>query len=141
MYRRIRDLREDTDHTQEDIAAKLGCARSTYCECELGISDPSTKVLASLSEIYNVSVEYILGLTDNPQKPQCLRASSVSERIFSLRKTYNYTQAYIASILNCSQNTYSYYESGHCDISTDTLIALSRLYKVSTDYIIGISDN
>lgn len=44
-------------------------------------------------------------------------------------------------MLNCSQQVYSNYELGQRDIPTDILIKLSRFYKVSTDYILGETDN
>lgn len=50
------------------------------------------------------------------------------------------TQTQLASILNCSQRTYSYYESGGHDIPTDTLIRLADYYGVSIDYLLGRTD-
>ena len=42
--------------------------------------------------------------------------------------------------INCSQRIYSDYEIGRYDISTETLISIAKIYRVSTDYILGISD-
>ncbi|MBR4911104.1 MAG: helix-turn-helix transcriptional regulator [Clostridia bacterium] len=63
------------------------------------------------------------------------------KRIRDLREDHDLTQKQIAKILNCSQQVYSNYELGQRDIPTDVLIALSKYYKVSTDYILGLSDN
>ena len=63
------------------------------------------------------------------------------KRIRDLREDNDLTQKKIASILNCSQQVYSNYELGQRDIPTDILIKLSRFYKVSTDYILGLTDD
>lgn len=68
MYRRIRDLREDRDMKQREVAAYLNCAQRTYSNYELGQRDIPTDVLIKLSNYYNVSVDYLLGLTSNPKR-------------------------------------------------------------------------
>lgn len=67
MYRRIRDLREDSDKTQKELAAILNCSQQVYSNYELGQRDIPTDILIKLSKHYKVSVDYILGLTDNPK--------------------------------------------------------------------------
>ena len=64
MYRRIRDLREDKDLTQSQIAGILNISQSTYSRYESGYLDVPSEVLIALSKFYNVSVDYILGLKD-----------------------------------------------------------------------------
>ena len=68
MYRRIRDLREDRDLKQRQLADYLCCSQQVYSNYELGQRDIPTDVLIRLSEFYNVSVDYILGLTPNPRR-------------------------------------------------------------------------
>ena len=68
MYRRIRDLREDHDLTQKDLAAYLNCSQVCYSHYELGKRDIPTDVLIKLSRFYNTSTDYLLGLTDDPNK-------------------------------------------------------------------------
>lgn len=65
----------------------------------------------------------------------------VYKRIRDLREDRDLTQSQMAKILNCSQQVYSNYELGQRDIPTDILIKLASFYKVSTDYILGITDN
>jgi transcriptional regulator with XRE-family HTH domain len=62
-------------------------------------------------------------------------------RIRDLREDRDLTQKKMAAILNCSQQVYSNYELGQRDIPTDILIKLSHFYHVSTDYILGLTDN
>ncbi len=68
MYQRIRDLREDRDLTQTQIAKILNMSQTGYSQYEIGKNDIPTKILIELSEFYNTSVDYLLGLT-NEIKP------------------------------------------------------------------------
>ena len=68
VYRRIRDLREDRDLKQKDLAAFLKCSQQVYSNYELGQRDIPTEVLIRLSAFYHVSVDYLLGLTDCPKR-------------------------------------------------------------------------
>lgn len=64
MYPRIRDLREDRDLYQRDLADFLQCTQVCYSNYEIGKRDIPTDVLIKLSEFYSTSVDYLLGLTD-----------------------------------------------------------------------------
>lgn len=68
MYPRIRDLREDNDMKQRELAAYLNCSQQVYSNYELGQRDIPTDVLIKLSSLYKVSVDYILGTTNNPKR-------------------------------------------------------------------------
>ena len=64
MYHRIRDLREDRDLLQKDVAAYLQCTQVCYSNYETGKRDIPTEVLIQLAHYYHTSVDYILGLTN-----------------------------------------------------------------------------
>ncbi|WP_448920721.1 helix-turn-helix domain-containing protein [Eubacterium sp.] len=64
LYRRIKDLREDNDKTQKELAEYLGMKQPQYYRYENGLRDIPTDILIKLSKYYKVSVDYILGLTD-----------------------------------------------------------------------------
>ena len=68
MYQRIRDLREDADMTQTTVANYLGMSQTGYSKYETGENDIPTQVLIKLSELYHVSVDYLLGLTDRKRQ-------------------------------------------------------------------------
>ena len=68
MYQRIRDLREDRDLKQRQLAEFLNCSQQVYSNYELGQRDIPTDVLIQLADFYNVSTDYILGLTNNPRR-------------------------------------------------------------------------
>ncbi len=64
MYRRIRDLREDADLLQKDMADYLHCTQVSYSHYELGKRDIPTDILIKLAKFHNTSTDYLLGLTD-----------------------------------------------------------------------------
>ena len=68
MYRRIRDLREDKDLTQVQVAKILNCSQRAYSNYERGIVNMSTKTLVELARFHGTSVDYLLDLTDE-KKP------------------------------------------------------------------------
>ena len=63
MYQRIRDLREDRDLKQEDLAKILNCTQACYSHYESGKRDIPTDVLQKLADFYGVSTDYLLGRT------------------------------------------------------------------------------
>lgn len=67
MYERIRNLREDKDLTQTDVAEILHISQRTYSYYETGGHDIPTSVLIALADYYNVSVDYLLNRTDNKE--------------------------------------------------------------------------
>lgn len=64
MYRRIRDLREDRDLYQKDLAEVLQCSQVCYSHYEIGKRDIPTDVLIKLANYYDTSIDYLLGQTD-----------------------------------------------------------------------------
>lgn len=63
-FRRIRDLREDSDYTQQQIADQLFLTRSVYRRYELGDREIPVWALIQLADLYGTSTDYILGRTD-----------------------------------------------------------------------------
>lgn len=61
-YKRIRELREDKDKTQEQIAKKLNIYTTTYQRWERGETEIPAHIIIKLCKFYNVSADYILGL-------------------------------------------------------------------------------
>lgn len=64
VYRRIRDLREDSDLKQVALAKYLNCSQVCYSQYELGKRDIPTEVLIKLADYYGASIDYLLGRTD-----------------------------------------------------------------------------
>ena len=63
-YSRIRDLREDRDMTQTELAQVLQCSQRIYSNYERGDVDIPPEILIKLAEFHHTSVDYLLGLTD-----------------------------------------------------------------------------
>ena len=64
MYQRIRDLREDRDLTQKQVAQMLGMSQTGYSKYETGENDIPTAVLIKLADFYQTTTDYLLGRTD-----------------------------------------------------------------------------
>ncbi|MBQ6950040.1 MAG: helix-turn-helix transcriptional regulator [Clostridia bacterium] len=67
-YQRIRDMREDHDLTQVQVAEMLHMSQPGYSKYESGDNDIPTAVLIQLAKIYNTSIDYLLGQTNNPNR-------------------------------------------------------------------------
>ena len=68
MKTRLRDLREDRDIKQREVAAYLNCSQQVYSNYELDQRYIPTAILIQLANFYGVSVDYLLRLTDNPKR-------------------------------------------------------------------------
>ena len=66
IFKKIEDLRIDNDKTQEEIAQLLNCKREVYRRYEKGIHEIPVWAIIKLALYYKTSVDYLLGLTDNP---------------------------------------------------------------------------
>lgn len=64
---RMKDLREDHDYTQKEIADKIGIDRSYYGKYERGLHPTPTEIIMKLCILYDLSADYILGFTDEPK--------------------------------------------------------------------------
>ena len=64
-FPRIRDLREDSDRKQKDVAEYLFCDQSLYSKYERGLRQVPVEVIIKLAALYHTSTDYLLGLTDD----------------------------------------------------------------------------
>ena len=68
VYQRIRDLREDSDMNQTKVAEYLGMSQTGYSKYETGENDIPTQILIKLAKLYNTSVDYLLGETNEKKR-------------------------------------------------------------------------
>lgn len=68
MYPRIRNLREDRDMNQTQVARMLGMSQTGYSKYETGENDIPTAILIKLAAFYNTSIDYLLGQTDQRRR-------------------------------------------------------------------------
>ena len=141
MYKRIKDLREDNDYSQEYISKFLGCSRSNYAMCESGDVKISIEQLVKLADIYHTNTDYLLGLTNSKCQGDAVipyDKEKVAHNIRILRKERNLSQSFLsANVLNCTQSSYSQYETGKRTVNVDTIVSLAKFYNVRVDFLIG----
>lgn len=65
-YKHLRDIREDRDIRQKDVAAVLNVSQNTYSQYETGVISLTAEVLVKLADYYGVSIDYLLDRTNNP---------------------------------------------------------------------------
>lgn len=135
---RLIDLREDKDLTQEKVSKLLGIDRSQYSKLELGVYRMKSDKLIILSDFYNTSIDYILGLTNNiiPYK----RIETFNNNLKKLRLSKKLNSLDVAHHLNISQPQYSSLENSKSLLTHDKLITLSKFYNTSVDYILGLTN-
>ena len=68
VYRRIRDMREDRDLTQQQLAKELTCSQQVYSNYELGQREIPLELLIRLARFYDTSIDYLLGESDDPKR-------------------------------------------------------------------------
>lgn len=138
-YKKLKDLREDNDATQQDIADYLKISRGNYAMYECGSNIIPLDLLDKLSIKYQVSMDYLVGLSKEKTNKKIIpiNKQKICERLKAERKEKNLTQKQVADYLGITQSHYATYESGRNTISITKLIKLTELYKISIDYLTG----
>ena len=138
QYIKIRNLREDNDMTQKDIATLLKVRRSTYTMWELGdVNFPITQII-KLAEIFETNVEYLLGLSNDKQAvhyKKKINYASVGNALRNERIKRGKTQKEFADCIGIRQSSYSYYEDGKTKIPTEKLVFLAKEYHISLNQV------
>lgn len=96
----------------------------------------------NLANFYNVSIDYLLGLSDKNIKCKSLKIDYkiLCQRLFELRKEHKLTQATLGEKIGFTQTAYYNYESGKSIPTTFKLYYIAQFYNVSFDYLVGRSD-
>lgn len=139
-YSKLKDIREDKDISQEEIAKVLNIPRSTYSMWEIGISIIPVFYLCKLSDYFNLSVDYILGLTNNRNNKNLIKGFDVKilgNNLKEIRLKHQLSQENIADILGVKQPCIYKYEKGLICISTSNLYKFSKEFKISINEICG----
>ena len=139
----IKLLREEKGISQKEIAKKLGVSRSTYSLWEIELTIIPLKRLIDLCKIYHCSIDYILKLSKKRNYPHMkmdIDYNLYPKRLKEIRKEHKYTQDKIAKKLNTDNGVISRYESGKTIILTSFLREYSRIFNISSDYLLGKID-
>lgn len=139
-YSKLKDIREDNDISQEEMAKYLKIPRSTYSMWEIGISIIPLPYLCELSDYFNFSVDYILGLTDNRSNKNLIKGFDIKilgNNLKEIRLKHELSQENVADILGVKQPCIYKYEKGLICISTSNLYKFSKEFKISMNEICG----
>lgn len=138
-YLRYKDIREDRDLSQQEIADVLKINRISYVRYENGLRQMPIDKLILLTEFYNTSIDYLIGETDIKER---YTASKIKRlKLKYLREKHKLSQKELAAFLKIHQVQYNRYETEKRLIPLDKLIFLSSFYNTSIDYIVGLTDD
>ncbi|HIS11742.1 MAG TPA: transcriptional regulator [Candidatus Onthocola stercoravium] len=138
-FDRLKEIREERNLTQRDIAKTLEVDRSTYAGWETGKDTIPLRRLNKLSDYYKISVDYMTGLSDVTSSYRVidLDAKVIGQNLKEFRKERNLVQKDIFLFLNTTSSTYSAYETGKVLIKTDFLYSICKNYNASMDELLG----
>ncbi len=136
---RIRDIREEKDLRQIDVARILNVSQANYSRWENGTELMPLKKLTIFCNYFNVSMDYVIGITRNNTSTGTheLNSKTIGNNLKSFRKKYGITQAELANFLNTTHSTISAYESGKTTLLTAFAIQIAKKYHISLDWLCG----
>lgn len=139
-FQKLIEIREDFNLKQKDIASVLGITQQSYSLWENGNKIIPLKHLNSLCNYYNVSMDYLLGLSNIRYYDVIntkIDKKIIGNRLKLFRKEKNITQEELANILNTTHSTISAYENGKTTILTAFAYEICKKYNISMDYLCG----
>lgn len=143
-YEIIKELRDYYDKTQQEMADILNIGRSTYAGWENGIDSIPLLKLNELCNYYEISLDYICGLTNNKKinkNKDIIDMINIGIKLKEIRTLNKDTQDTTAKAISIDQSNYSRYEQGQTMITVYQLIEFAKHYNVSIDYICNKSKN
>lgn len=144
LSERLRKLRIESGYTQKELANRLKIAQATYSRYVTKTRHliPSVTRLKELAKLFNVSVSYLIGETNERSDPNFkdLSPSNFTEKIIFLRKYNGYSQVELAKKLEVSRQTYNNYEKGVRFPKKENLEKLADFFNVSVDYLLCETD-
>ena len=140
-FTRLKDIRENADISQKEMASILKVKRSTYSLWELGINIIPLSYIVSFADYFNYTIDYCLGLTKIKNSPnkKGLDLIDLGNNMKEIRLKNNLSQENIADSLKVTQACIVRYEKGLVCVSTSNLYKFCKEFKVSMSYICGKS--
>ena len=139
-FKRLRDIREDNDLSQDKMAKILNVNRSTYSLWELGINIIPLNSLCDFSDYFGYSIDYVLGLTNDKNSDNIklgLDLVVLGKNLKNLRIKNKLSQKDMAIILNVTQPCIAKYEKGSILISVSNLYKISKSFNIPMDVLSG----
>lgn len=143
LSKRLKKLRLEAGYTQKEVAQKIGMTGSGYSNYGTGTKTtfPRIERLQKLALLFNVSVSYLLGETDERPLNKNEMPETFKERLKRLRISFGITGAELAKVLNfSSRQTYNNYEKGVRFPNAETLEKLANFFDVSVEYLLCETD-
>lgn len=140
IFEKIKELREKNELTQRDIAKILNVSKSTYNRWETGETFIPLHHLNELCIYYNVSMDYIIGLSDQKLANSyytTLNKIVIGKRLLTFRKEQKLSQNALAKLLNTSHSTISAYEHGKTLLLTVFAYQIATRFNISLDWLCG----
>ena len=137
---KLKDIREDNDISQEEMAKILGVNRSTYSLWELGINIIPLKNLCDFADYFNYSIDYVLGISNNRLSKNLIKGLNLQKLGSNMKKIrikHELSQENVANLLGFTQACITRYEKGIICISTSNLYKFSREFKISLNELCG----
>jgi len=141
---KLKNLRENAYLTQRNLGNILNIHHDAYAQYEREYTIIPLKHLNTLCTYFNVSLDFIFGLTSKinyPNRKQEISKELYILRIKEFRKENKLTQNKLASILHVNQSTIAEYERGTNLIATPFLYTICKNYNISADYLLGKIDS
>lgn len=139
-FTRLKEIREDNDISQEKMAEILGIKHSTYSLWELGINIIPLNHLSDFADYFNISIDYILGLTNNRSSKNLLNGLDLKvlgNNIKNIRKKNKLSQVNMANKLNVTQACINKYEKGLINIPISNLYEFAKEFNISINELCG----
>ena len=146
--KRLKMLRSDKEITQIQLSEILDTAKSNISKYEADTIEPNISMLCKLAKYFNVSVDYLIGISNEKLSYGMTSYSSVSNKLdiscgesiaYWIRKT-GLGDDEITKQLGITEKLLENYRSGKEDMPLDILVTLSKLCGVSTDCLLGLRD-
>lgn len=130
---RLKKLRTSKNLTQEQIARKLRIARASYTRYETGEREPSFETIIELSELFNVSIDYLLGKINEPTPPLKVLITSelFGDRLKKIREYSGKSQNEVAKALNVTILEINNWERNISNVNRKNMEKLCELYGIS----------
>ena len=142
MNNRLLNMREKYELNQSDIGKIVGVDNTVICKWKKGIEIIPLKHLNTISNYYNVSMDYLLKLSNEKNYDKYLNINELNKekmgkRIKIFRQEYNLSLRALAKELNTTSSTISAYETGKTIILTSFAYQICKKYHISLDWLCG----
>ena len=141
-FKRLKEIRTYEGLTQQNIADILNVKRATYAGWETGKDIMPLRQLNKVANNYQISLDYLTGLSDNDQKMKSklndeINVETVAKNLKQYRKENHLTQTDVVEALQTTQSNIHKYETGKCLITTMYALEFAKQFSYSLDELLG----